>query len=130
MWKAETKTKLKPRKMTRQGVFFKTSGDLRGSYPQNSEERYCVYEGSAIKKNWRTKKILRNELFPSAENWRTRESNRKETIHPYALLEFSIVNILPIHSGKVENVKKTLQKGEIISKGMDDKGENKIKDQS
>lgn len=76
------------------------------------------------------KKFLRNELFPSAENWRTRDPNRKETIHPYALLEFSIVNILPIQSGKVENVKTILQKGEVILKGMDDKEENKIKAQS
>lgn len=49
--------------MTKQGVFFKTSGDLRGSYSQNSEERYCVYEGSAIKKNWRTKKFLEMNCF-------------------------------------------------------------------
>lgn len=60
MWKAETK-KLTPRKLTRRS-FLKTWCDLGGKLVSKfKEEKYCVYEESVIKrKNWRTKKVLRN----------------------------------------------------------------------
>lgn len=60
VWKAETK-KLTPRKLTRRS-FLKTWCDLGGKLVSKfKEEKYCVYEESVIKrKNWRTKKVLRN----------------------------------------------------------------------
>lgn len=78
--------------------------------------RKC-YKKEELENKKSFQKLKINESFYSAENWRTREPNRKETIHPYILLEFSIVNILPIQldRGKIgNNIKEILQKGEIL----------------